>query len=81
MTNAFNCPERVYEAMQDGLGGPLLAAVHELGPGRVQWAGTPAVASRVSESMYNRPTTWAVDGQRVTHGELLGLWAADRIGL
>ena len=37
MTNPYNCPDCVFEAMANTNSGPFLEVVKRLGPDRVQW--------------------------------------------
>ncbi|MEQ8226698.1 MAG: hypothetical protein RIA64_01330 [Rhodospirillales bacterium] len=71
MSNDFNCPDSVYTAMQAaGPAGPsTLYLVRKLGPGRVQWAGSPA-AGNANPGVDDTPTTWALDGVRATQRDL-----------
>lgn len=70
MTNPYNCPNRVYQAMQHGKL-QMLAAVKALGPSRAQWLGNPLKGSTGSRSDDTVPTSWALDGARATKRELM----------
>jgi len=42
MSNPYNCPPRIYAAMDNPLGMPILAAVKKIGPDTIVWSGDGA---------------------------------------
>ena len=63
MTNPFNCPPSLDNAMQTGAY-PMLNNVEKLGSFRCQWLGNPHAVNNCADD--DTPSAWSLDGVRAT---------------
>lgn len=70
-TNAYNCPDAVYQALERGKTA-MLQAIARLGPRRVQWAGMPDSKLGGRGASTDWPVAWTLDGIRTTPSVLFG---------
>lgn len=68
MTNPFNCPDSIYDAMMLDVT-PLLMAIRRLGPDRVQWAGGNP-PKRTGAGVGDSELQWLLDGCKTTENEI-----------
>lgn len=91
MVNPYQCPDSVYEAMQDldclvpqdsiPFYMPLLRAVIKLGPMRVHWLGPLLKKDQGNVGMGKNLSCWALDHKRAAHNELLIAAGLDQLVL
>ena len=72
MSNPYNCPDEVYAVMCDLSAPPLLCAVRQLGPKRVQYAGMTSVVNAHKDNGFaNSYSVWLLDGVQAKFCDLL----------
>lgn len=68
MSNLFNCPDGLYRVLMLEKT-PMLAAIKDLGPERVQYLSDPTPFHM--RGRHGAPVSWALDGARATDQEIL----------